>query len=47
MRPKGASIYIRQIPTGHDISNIYHLGMLTKTYVGPFGPLYKRPSEFW
>jgi len=26
--------------------NIYHLGMLTNSYVGPFGSLYKRPSEF-
>jgi len=41
----GIDIYIRQIPTGHGISNIYHLSVLTKSYVGPFGSLYKRPSE--
>jgi len=29
------------IPTGHSISNIYHLGVLTKPYIGPFGSLYK------
>jgi len=28
------------------ISNIYHLGVRTKTCIGPFGSLYKRPSEF-
>ena len=28
-RPKGAGIYIRQIQSGHGISNIYHSGMLT------------------
>jgi len=39
-------IYIRQIPTGHGISNIYHLGVLTKNYIGLFGSLYKRPSSF-
>jgi len=44
--PEGMGIYIRKILTGHGISNIYHLGVLTKSYVGPFGSLYKRPSEF-
>jgi len=29
--------------TGYGISK-YHLGVLTKTYIGPFGSLYK---EFW
>jgi len=28
----------------HGISNIYHLGVLTKTFIGPVGSL---PSEFW
>ena len=27
--PKPEGIYIRQIPSGHGISNIYHSGMLT------------------
>jgi len=36
----------RAYKSGHGISNIYHLGVLTKTYIGPFGSLYKRPSEF-
>ena len=27
--PEGAGMYIRQIPSGHGISNIYHSGMLT------------------
>jgi len=30
----------------HGISNIYHLSVLTKANIGPFGSLYKRPSEF-
>ena len=28
-KPEGAGIYIRQIQSGHGISNIYHSGMLT------------------
>jgi len=32
--------HIREIAPGHGISNIYHLGVLTKTYIGPFGSLY-------
>ena len=28
-RPEGEGIYIRKIPSGHGISNIYHSGMLT------------------
>ena len=27
--PRAAGTYIRQIPSGHGISNIYHSGMLT------------------
>ena len=29
LQPSGLDIYIRQIPSGHGISNIYHSGMLT------------------
>jgi len=41
-------IYQAKIPTGHGISNtyMYHLSVLTKTCIGSFGSLYKRPYEF-
>jgi len=42
----GPHIYQVKIPTDHGISDIYHFSVLTKTYIGPFGSLYKRPSEF-
>jgi len=35
-----------QIPTGHGISNIYNLSVVTKTYIGPFGSLYKNLLSF-